>query len=72
MLFYIYLSGMSDHLTIALTHSGYNASKLVPFGVFEKILPWLLRRLDENNDLFGAMQSERKIYTKEIMRRFYM
>lgn len=40
--------GMSDHLTFALGQSGYNALKLVPFGDFNIVFPWLLRRLDEN------------------------
>jgi len=61
--------GMSDHLTLGLAQSGYNASKLVPYGPFDKLLPWLLRRLDENKDVFGAMQTDRQLYNAEIVRR---
>mmetsp|Transcript_17236 Transcript_17236/g.16568 ORF Transcript_17236/g.16568 Transcript_17236/m.16568 type:complete len:471 (-) Transcript_17236:106-1518(-) len=63
------IQGMSDHITLALSLSGYNVSKLLLFGSFEDLLPWLLRRLEENKDIFGAMQSERQVYHKEIFRR---
>lgn len=43
--------GMSDHLTYALAYAGYNVSKLVPYGSFDLLLPWLLRRLEENKVL---------------------
>ena len=61
--------GMSDHVTLGLAQAGYNASKLVPYGPFEKLLPWLLRRLDENQDMFGAMQTDRQLYMAEVVRR---
>ena len=48
---------MSDHVTYALGLSTddttskplFNVLKLVPFGDFEELLPWLTRRLEENN-----------------------
>ena len=61
--------GMSDNLSNALGLAGYNSNKLVSFGIFEDVVPWLCRRLDENNDLFGAMQGERHLLAKEIKRR---
>lgn len=42
------IMGMSDNVTIALGQSGYNSYKLIPFGDFEEVLPWLVRRLEEN------------------------
>ena len=42
------IQGMADHLTIGLGDAGYNTHKLVPFGEFGDLLPWLLRRLQEN------------------------
>lgn len=63
------IMGMSDHISNALGLAGYNSSKLVSFGTFENVLPWLCRRLDENGDLFGAMQGERQLYAKELKRR---
>ena len=53
-------SGMSDHITYALGLSTdditkqpmFNVLKLVPFGDFEQLLPWLTRRLEENNVIY--------------------
>lgn len=61
--------GICDHMSSALGNSGYNVNKLVCFGNFEEILPWLLRRLQENQDIFGAMQGERYLFMKELQRR---
>jgi len=63
------IMGMSDHISNALGLAGYNSAKLVSFGTFEDVLPWLCRRLDENSDIFGAMQGERELYLKELKRR---
>jgi len=63
------IAGMSDNITFALGLGGYNARKLISFGAFEDVLPWLLRRLDENQDAFGAMQHERLLLNKELLRR---
>ena len=40
--------GMADDLTLTLGLLGFNALKLVPYGELQQVLPWLLRRLDEN------------------------
>ena len=61
--------GMADHLTCALGLSGHNACKLVPYGDFDDVLPWLLRRLEENQDVLGAGQSSRPLIAAEIRRR---
>ena len=42
------IKGMCDNITNTLGLRGYNVSKLLLFGAFDDILPWLLRRLDEN------------------------
>ena len=41
--------GMTDNLTYALGLGNYNVAKLLLFGEFKDILPWLLRRMDENH-----------------------
>ena len=48
--------GITDNLSVALGLSGYNAMKLVLFGDFNEVFPWLIRRLDENRDMLGAAQ----------------
>ena len=62
--------GMADDLTLSLGLSGCNAHKLVPYGSFEEILPWLLRRLEENQDALGACSIERPLLRAELARRF--
>jgi len=61
--------GMTNHLTAALGTAGYNSNKLVLFGDFEEVFPWLLRRLDENRDMLGACQAERPFLRRELRRR---
>jgi hypothetical protein len=61
--------GMCDHLAAALGKGGYNTSKLVLFGEFSEIFPWLLRRLDENRDLLGATQRDRQLLLAELCSR---
>lgn len=61
--------GMSDHVTGALSAAGHRAHKLVLFGDFAEVFPWLLRRLDENRDMLGACQTERPVLVRELRRR---
>lgn len=63
------IMGMSDNVSNALGLAGYNSLKLVSFGQFEDVLPWLCRRLDENSDALGAMQGERQLIAQEIWNR---
>ena len=39
--------GMADYISFGLGKSGFNAYKLVLYGKFDNIFPWLLRRIDE-------------------------
>lgn len=48
---------------------GFNALKLVPYGELQQVLPWLLRRLDENQDMLGASAAERPLLRQEVRRR---
>mmetsp|Transcript_21370 Transcript_21370/g.56284 ORF Transcript_21370/g.56284 Transcript_21370/m.56284 type:complete len:89 (+) Transcript_21370:128-394(+) len=62
--------GMADDLTLTLGLAGYNALKLVPYGAFHEVMPWLLRRLEENQDALGAAAEERPLLRGEVRRRF--
>ena len=64
------IQGMADDLTLSLGIGGFNAHKLVPFGAFHEVLPWLLRRLEENQDALGAAATERPLLRAELARRF--
>ena len=61
--------GMADDVTLTLGLEGFNALKLVPFGAFEEVLPWLLRRLEENQDGLAAAADERPLLRRELGRR---
>lgn len=63
------LYGMSDHITFNLAHSGFYVSKYLPYGPVEKVMPYLIRRAEENSSV--ADQSNREItnFKAELQRR---
>ena len=63
------LNGMVDNLTYALGYTGYNALKLIPYGDFEDVWPFLMRRFEENSQILNGSQQERALYGIEIKRR---
>ena len=65
------IMGMCDVLTLALGAYGCNTHKLVLYGDFDDLFPWLLRRLDENRDMLGAAQLELPIIQGELKRRVF-
>eukprot|EP00040_Diaphanoeca_grandis_P017325 m.90170 g.90170 ORF g.90170 m.90170 type:complete len:475 (+) comp26371_c0_seq2:150-1574(+) len=64
------IMGMADHITIALGLMGYNSLKLVLFGKFDDVFPWLIRRLDENRDMLGASQRGLPLLQHELNSRW--
>jgi proline dehydrogenase len=63
------LYGMSDHLTFNLAEGGFNAAKYVPYGRVKDVIPYLLRRAQENSSVTGDMTREHEILKKEVERR---
>jgi len=63
------LMGMAEHLTLALAQNGYNVCKLLPFGPVQLVMPYLIRRMQENKDITGGTQLERQLLWDEILRR---
>ncbi|TXF90781.1 proline dehydrogenase [Neolewinella aurantiaca] len=63
------LFGMSDNLTFNLAAEGYNASKYLVYGPVSEVLPYLVRRAQENASVTGEMGRELKMIRKEIERR---
>lgn len=61
--------GMVDNITNALGLAGYNTAKLVVFGELREVLPWLLRRMQENRDAFAAQATELPVLRAELRRR---
>jgi len=65
------LLGMADHLTFTLGVNGYKAYKYVPYGPIEEVVPYLIRRTQENSTLLGSpgVQEERHMVSREVRRR---
>jgi proline dehydrogenase len=63
------LYGMSDNLSYNLAHAGYNTAKYVPYGPVSAVMPYLLRRADENTAIAGQSSREFLLIQKEIRRR---
>ncbi|WP_375416646.1 proline dehydrogenase family protein [uncultured Hymenobacter sp.] len=63
------LYGMSDNLSYNLAHAGYNTAKYVPYGPVEAVMPYLLRRADENTAIAGQSSREFLLIRREIRRR---
>jgi proline dehydrogenase len=63
------LFGMSDNLTFNLSHHGYAAGKYMPYGSVKDVIPYLIRRAQENTSVSGDMGREYKQITEEIKRR---
>ena len=63
------LYGMSDHISFNLAHLGYNVAKYVPFGPVKDVLPYLIRRAEENTSVAGQTGRELMLLTKEKARR---
>ncbi len=63
------LYGMSDHLTFNLAKAGYNVSKYVPYGPVGDVVPYLIRRAQENSSVNGEVGRELKMIQKELRRR---
>jgi len=63
------LYGMSDNISFSLANNGYNVAKYLPFGPVREVMPYLIRRLDENSSISDQSNRELKLIEKEINRR---
>jgi proline dehydrogenase len=68
-IYFAQLFGMSDHISFNLAHEGYNVVKYVPYGPIETVMPYLLRRAEENTSIAGQSSRELELITKELKRR---
>mmetsp|Transcript_4209 Transcript_4209/g.4864 ORF Transcript_4209/g.4864 Transcript_4209/m.4864 type:complete len:149 (-) Transcript_4209:1314-1760(-) len=65
------LFGMADHLTFTLGNAGFKAYKYLPYGPLVEVLPYLIRRAQENSTLMAGAQNERRMIRSELRRRFF-
>jgi proline dehydrogenase len=63
------LYGMSDHISFNLADGGYNVTKYLPYGPINAVLPYLIRRAEENTAIAGQMGRELKLLHEEKKRR---
>lgn len=63
------LFGMSDHISFNLSCKGYNVAKYVPYGEVKLVMPYLIRRAEENTSVKGQTGRELSMLNREILRR---
>jgi proline dehydrogenase len=63
------LLGMSDHISYNIAKEGYNVAKYVPYGPIKNVLPYLIRRAQENTSVKGQTGRELSLIIKEKQRR---
>jgi proline dehydrogenase len=63
------LYGMSDNITFNLAHAGCSVSKYLPFGPIDDVIPYLMRRAQENTSVKGQTGRELALIKKELQRR---
>ena len=67
--YFAQLLGMSDHISFNLSNAGFKVAKYVPFGPVKEVMPYLLRRADENTSVAGQTGRELSLIIKELDRR---
>lgn len=68
-IYFAQLLGMSDHISFNLSNAGYNVAKYVPYAPVRDIVPYLLRRAEENTSAAGQTPRELALIIKERKRR---
>ena len=68
-IFFGQLLGMSDNISFNLAAEGYNVAKYLPFGPVRDVMPYLIRRAEENTSVAGQTSRELTLIKKEKERR---
>jgi proline dehydrogenase len=63
------LYGMSDNISFNLAHAGYHVAKYLPYGPVKDVVPYLMRRAQENTSVAGQTGRELSLIKKETKRR---
>ena len=67
--YFAQLLGMSDHISFNLSAAGFNVVKYVPYGPIKEVMPYLIRRAEENTSVAGQTGRELTLISNEIKRR---
>ena len=57
-IYFSQLLGMSDHISYIAAKNGFNVAKYVPYGPIKDLIPYLIRRAEENKSISGQMNRE--------------
>ena len=68
-IYFSQLLGMSDHISYNLAYANYNVAKYVPYGPVKQVMPYLIRRAEENTSIAGQTGRELALIIKEKTRR---
>ncbi|KAL7314029.1 proline dehydrogenase [Mucor circinelloides] len=60
------LFGMQDQISYTLGKNGYSIYKYLPYGVIDEVIPYLLRRAQENSSVLGGVNKERALMWQEV------
>ena len=63
------LYGMSDNITFNLANDGFNVIKYLPYGPIKEVIPYLIRRAEENTSVKGQTSRELDLIKRELKRR---
>lgn len=63
------LYGMSDNISYNLAAAGFNVAKYLPFGPVRDVMPYLIRRAEENTSVAGQTNRELTLIKTERSRR---
>ncbi len=63
------LLGMGDNITFNMAKAGFNVCKYLPYGPVKEVIPYLIRRAQENTSVQGQMGRELKLILTELARR---
>ena len=69
LVYFSQLYGMSDNISFNLAKEGYQVSKYLPYGPVHDVIPYLMRRAQENTSVAGQTGRELTLINKEILRR---
>ena len=65
-IYFAQLLGMSDHISYNLANAGFNVAKYVPYGPVKDVLPYLIRRAEENTSVAGQSSRELELILKRL------
>ena len=68
-IYFSQLYGMGDNITFNLSHLNYKVVKYLPYGPIKDVIPYLIRRAEENTSVSGQTSREMQLIKKEIKRR---